>query len=51
MAWTDQCQLAFKASAERFIAHGEGMRATLRKLALESGIPYPHESRPRRKNK
>jgi hypothetical protein len=40
MAWTDQCQLAFKASAERFIAHGEGVRATLRKLAMESGIPY-----------
>ena len=40
MAWTDQCRLSFKASAEKFIKEGQGVRETLRKLSKEAGIPY-----------
>ena len=40
MAWTEQCQIAFRASAQQFIAHGDGVRGTLKKLSKESGIPY-----------
>lgn len=40
MAWTEQCQIAFRVSAENFINKGQKKQDTFRALSKESGIPY-----------
>ena len=42
MAWTDQCKVAFCASAEHLIHRngGKGVLLILRQLSKESGIPF-----------
>ena len=40
MAWLEQCRIVFRANATHHIVDGLGVRATLRELSRESGIPF-----------
>lgn len=43
MAWTGQCQIAFKVDVDKYLAQQNGkksIRKALRKFSRESGIPY-----------
>ena len=40
MAWTDQCKMEFRTTAEDMTHKGEGVRETLRDISKDSAIPY-----------